>query len=74
MDNAGEFLDYYNKIEKFLKEKEGFTSFDSFSQKLKNSKNSAVKKFKDELISLGNYGMQLFIIQRSVASLSLNLM
>jgi hypothetical protein len=49
MDNAEEFLDYYNKIEKFLKEKEGLTSFDSFSQKLKNSKNSAVKILKMNL-------------------------
>lgn len=53
MSNAEEFLQYYNLIDQFIKNHEQFESHASFSQKVKNSKNKVVKKFSDELISLG---------------------
>lgn len=53
MKNSDDFLDYYNKIDAFLKKTEGCDSNKSFAQKIKNTSNRIVKRFKDELISLG---------------------
>lgn len=53
MKNSDDFLDYYNRIDKYLKVKGNFDSLDSFSFKVKNSSIKIVKHFKDELISLG---------------------
>jgi predicted transcriptional regulator len=53
MENSAEFIDCYNKIDIFLKNSEQYSSTDTFSQKVKNSKNAVVKSNKDELISLG---------------------
>ena len=52
MGKAEDFLDWFNKIDKFIKESEAFTSQDTFSYKLKNSKNKHVGRFKEELLSL----------------------
>lgn len=52
MSKAEDFLDWFNKIDKFIKDSEGFSSFDSFSYKLSNSKNKNLHRFKVELLSL----------------------
>ena len=51
--NSEEFVEYYNLIDKYLKNEGGYDSYASFSEKIKGSKNKVVKRFKDELISLG---------------------
>ena len=53
MKTSEEFIQYYNKIDKFLKEKGGSSIHDSFSQKVRSINNSVVRSYKDELISLG---------------------
>lgn len=53
MNTSEEFIQYYNKIDGFLKKKGGFSIHDSFSQKVKSINNSVVRRYKDELISLG---------------------
>lgn len=51
--NSEDFLDYYNKIDDFIKITNGYDSYVTFSQKIKNSSNKVVQRFKDELISYG---------------------
>ncbi len=51
--NSDDFLNYYNLIDKFLRKENGLGQDVSFTQKIKNSSNKAVKRFKDELISFG---------------------
>jgi len=53
MENSDKFLDYYNKIDSFLKKSGNFDSYSSFSQKIKSSNNKAVKRYKDELLTFG---------------------
>jgi len=53
MSNAEEFLQYYNLIDQFIKNNDGYDTYVNFSQKVKSSKNKVVLKFKDELLSLG---------------------
>lgn len=53
MNNSEEFIDFYNKIDKFIKESEDVDSNKSFSSVINNSKNKAVNKYQNELISLG---------------------
>jgi predicted transcriptional regulator len=53
MTNSDKFLDYYNRIDSFLKKEGGYDSYVTFAQKVKSTKNKAVIRFKDELISLG---------------------
>lgn len=52
MNNSEIFLDFYNKIDAYIKKQDKFESSMSFSQKIKNSKNKIVQRFSDELISL----------------------
>lgn len=52
MNNSEIFLDFYNKIDAYIKKQDKFDSSMSFSQKIKNSKNKIVQRFSDELISL----------------------
>jgi|LSQX01.2.fsa_nt_gb CBS domain-containing protein len=54
MTDAEIFIDYYNKIDKHLNIKDGFTSENSFSHKVRNSKNRVVKQYSEELITLGD--------------------
>lgn len=54
MSNADIFLDYYNKIDSLLQKEGGFDEHAAFSHKVKLSKNKIVRKFKDELLSLGD--------------------
>lgn|SRR5690554_2314285 len=53
MNNSEIFLDFYNKIDAYIKKQEKFDSSISFSQKIKNSKNKIIQRFSNELISLG---------------------
>jgi predicted transcriptional regulator len=53
MSNSEIFLDFYNKIDNYLKKNDNHDSFVNFAQKIKNSKNKVVQRFKDELISFG---------------------
>ncbi|KFF03275.1 hypothetical protein [Flavobacterium reichenbachii] len=50
--NAEEFLDWFSKIEKFIKDSGEFSSLDSFAYKLSNSRNKNLNRFKIELLSL----------------------
>ena len=47
--NSDLFLNYFNKIELFLKAE--FSHNQSFTNMVKNSRNSAVKRYKDDLLS-----------------------
>lgn len=53
MTNSERFLDIYNNIDNYLKKTDNYDSYVSYAQKIKASKNKVVKKYKDELISLG---------------------
>jgi predicted transcriptional regulator len=53
MTNSETFLDTYNKIDSFLKKIENYDSYVNFAQKVKNSRNPVIQRFKDELISFG---------------------
>lgn len=53
MTKSEEFLVIYNDIDNYLKKIDGYESHVNFAQKIKNSKNKVVKRFKDELLSLG---------------------
>ena len=50
--NSDLFINAYNQIDAFLRKEGEFDSDASFTYKVKSSKNSAVKKFKDDLINL----------------------
>ncbi len=51
--NSDDFLNYYNLIDKYLRKEKGLEHEVTFSQKIKRSSNKAVRRYKDELISLG---------------------
>ncbi|WP_282054528.1 CBS domain-containing protein [Maribacter luteus] len=53
MTNSEKFLDYYNKIDSYLKKSDNHDSFVTYGQKIKNTNNKVVLRFKDELISFG---------------------
>lgn len=53
MKNSDKFIDYYNKIDTHLRSEGGYEKETSFAHIVKNSKNKAAKRYKDELISLG---------------------
>ncbi|MCR1025774.1 CBS domain-containing protein [Cellulophaga baltica] len=53
MTDSEKFLDYYNKIDCFLKKEGSYDSYATFSHKVSKSKNRIVIKFKEQLISLG---------------------
>ena len=53
MKDSEKFLDYYNKIDAFLKKEGNFDSYATFSHKVNNSRNKLVVRFKQELISFG---------------------
>jgi hypothetical protein len=53
MTNSEIFLDTYNKIDSYLKKIDNYDSYVNFSQKVKNSRNPVIQRFKDELISFG---------------------
>lgn len=53
MKNSDKFVDYYNKIDAFLEQDGGFRNHESFTKKVRMSKNKIVDRFKDELISMG---------------------
>ena len=50
---SDDFLDYFNKIDSYLRRIDNQGPEVSFSQKVKTSSNNVVKRYKDELISLG---------------------
>lgn len=51
--NSEVFLDYYNKIDAYIKKIDGYDSSVTFSQKIKNSSNKLVQRFRDDLLSYG---------------------
>lgn len=53
MTNSEKFLKAYNEIDKFLIKDGNFDSYKSYTYKLKNSSNRSVRRFKDELIAMG---------------------
>ena len=53
MTNSEKFLEIYNKIDNHLKKEDNHESYVNYAQKIKNSKNKVVKRFKDELLSFG---------------------
>jgi len=53
MKNSDEFLEFYNKIDLYLRMEGNYDSNTSFTYKIKNSSNKAAIRFKEDLISLG---------------------
>lgn len=53
MKNSDKFVDYYNKIDAFLELDGGLRHHESFTKKVRTSKNKIVHRFKDELVSMG---------------------
>lgn len=53
MRNSTTFIDYYNKIDAFLEKEQGLDYHESYTKKVRSSKNKIVRKFKDELVSMG---------------------
>ena len=53
MTLSEKFIDYYNKIESYLKRTENYVSEVSFTQKIKNAKNAVVIRYRDELLVFG---------------------
>jgi len=51
--NSDDFLDYYNKIDLFLRRAGNHDPEVTFAQKVKTSSNAVVKRYKNELLSLG---------------------
>lgn len=51
--NSDDFLDYYNKIDSYLKKSNNCETYESFSHKVNSSSNNIVQRSKGELISLG---------------------
>ena len=51
--NSEEFLNYYNLIDTFLRKEDNLGNEVTFSQIMKTSSNKVVKRYKDELLSLG---------------------
>lgn len=53
MTNSEKFIDIYNNIDSYLKKSDNYESYVNYAQKIKNSKNKVVQRFKDELLSFG---------------------
>lgn len=53
MRYSEKFLDLYNKIDSILKKEQNHESQTSFAHRVKNSKNSIVKLYKEDLIAFG---------------------
>lgn len=53
MNSTEDFLNYYNKINSFIENPDGFESNITFKQKIKNSSNNIVQRYGDELLSYG---------------------
>ena len=53
MNNAENFLETYNNLDQYLKKEIGADDHFNYAQKVKVSKNTVVKRFKDELLSFG---------------------
>lgn len=51
--NSDDFLNYYNLIDVYLRKTGNLGPEVTFSQKVKTSPNNVVKRYKDELLSLG---------------------
>lgn len=51
--NSEDFLDYYDKIDLYLKKTGNHDSEVTFAQKVKTSRNAVVKCYKNELLALG---------------------
>ncbi|MBN1618374.1 CBS domain-containing protein [Candidatus Dojkabacteria bacterium] len=51
--NSEDFLDYYNKIDLYLRKSGDHDADVTFAQKVKTSRNAVVKSFRNELLSLG---------------------
>ncbi|MBP7507788.1 MAG: CBS domain-containing protein [Prolixibacteraceae bacterium] len=51
--NSEDFLDYYNKIDLYLRKAGNHNPEVTFAQKVKTSSNAVVKCYKNELLSLG---------------------
>jgi len=51
--NSDDFLNHYNLIDNFLRKDNGHGPEVSFTQKIKLSSNKTVKRYKDDLLSLG---------------------
>ena len=53
MTNSDKFLEYYNKIDLYLKREGNYENHQSYAYKVKNSTSGVVKRFKDELLTFG---------------------
>lgn len=53
MNNSEKFLETYNNLDQYLKKEIRADDYVSYANKVKNSKNTVVNKFKDELLSFG---------------------
>jgi len=53
MSNSEKFLEYYNKIDLYLKREGNYDVFQSYSHKVKNSSSTVVRRYKDELLTFG---------------------
>ncbi|MBH0064166.1 CBS domain-containing protein [Psychrobacter sp. SZ93C1] len=53
MNNSEKFLEIYNNLDQYLKKEIRADDYVSYTNKVKNSKNTVVNRFKDELLSFG---------------------
>ncbi|THH34587.1 CBS domain-containing protein [Neolewinella litorea] len=53
MSNAEVFIDIYNKIDNLLRKSGQYDADDSFTRKVKQSKNAVVRRYRGRLISMG---------------------
>ena len=53
MTNSEKFIEIYNKLDKYLQKDIGADEYVSYANKIRNSKNTVVNRFKDELLSFG---------------------
>ena len=53
MNNSEKFLETYNNLDQYLKKEIRADDYVSYANKVKNSKNTVVNRFKDELLSFG---------------------
>lgn len=53
MNNSESFLETYNNLDQYLKKEISAEDYVSYANKVKDSKNPVVKRFKDELLSFG---------------------
>lgn len=53
MNNSEKFLETYNNLDQYLKKEIRADDYVSYANKVKDSKNTVVNRFKDELLSFG---------------------